>query len=63
MVFQANGLRDAFEGQGEAGFMGSCRFPGTYATYDTLEAVLRPGYFNSVSRLPLSWCLSAGRPA
>jgi len=38
MAFASNGLRDAFEGQGEAGFVAW-----TYATYDTLEQVLAPG--------------------
>ncbi len=57
MVFRSNGLRDAFEGQGEAGFTAW-----TYASYDPLETILRSGYFNSGTRLLLSWCLSAGRP-
>jgi hypothetical protein len=45
MSYAANGLRDAFEGQGEAGFMAW-----TYVTFDPLEAILAPGYFNSVGR-------------
>ena len=45
MVFVSNGLRDAFEGQGEAGFVAW-----TYATYDTLDQVLAPGYFSSFKR-------------
>ena len=48
MVFASNGLRDAFEGQGEAGFIAW-----TYATCDTLEQVLAPGYFNSFRRFGL----------
>ena len=45
MVFASNGIRDAFEGQGEAGFVAW-----TCATYDTLEQVLAPGYFNGFAR-------------
>lgn len=45
MSYAATGLRDAFEGQGEAGFMAW-----TYVSYDPLETILAPGYFNSVSR-------------
>jgi hypothetical protein len=48
MVFRSNGLRDVFEGQGEAGF-----FAYSYATYDPLEAVMAPGYFNGCRRLEL----------
>jgi hypothetical protein len=58
MAFASNGLRDAFEGQGEAGFVAW-----TYATYDTLEQVLAPSYFTSLRRFALtSWSLPAGRP-
>jgi hypothetical protein len=46
MGFQSNGLRDAFEGQGEAGF-----FVWSYATFDALEAVTAPGYFDGCRRL------------
>ena len=46
MGFQSNGLRDAFEGQGEAGFIVY-----SYATFDPLEAVTAPGYFNGCRRL------------
>ncbi len=46
MGFASNGIRDAFEGQGEAGFVAW-----TYATHDKLEQVLQPGYFNSFSRM------------
>ena len=42
----SSGLRDAFEGQGDAGF-----FAWTYASFDRLEEILRPGYFNSAHRL------------
>lgn len=45
MVFASHGIRDAFEGQGEAGFVAW-----TYATYDSLEQVLAPGYFNGFKR-------------
>jgi hypothetical protein len=42
MGFASNGIRDAFEGQGEAGFVAW-----TYATHDKLEDILKSGYFNS----------------
>ena len=45
MVFASNGTRDAFEGQGEAGFVAW-----TCATHDKLEDILKPGYFNSFGR-------------
>ena len=45
MAFASNGIRDAFEGQGEAGFVAW-----TYATNDRLEDILKPGYFNSFAR-------------
>ena len=45
MALRSHGLRDAFEAQGEAGFMAW-----TYGTYDPLETVLRPGYFNGFGR-------------
>jgi hypothetical protein len=45
MVLRSHGLRDAFEAQGEAGFMAW-----SYGTYDPLEAVLEPGYFASFGR-------------
>ena len=45
MAFASNGIRDAFEGQGEAGFVAW-----TYATNDRLEDILQPGYFNGFSR-------------
>ena len=45
MVLRSHGLRDAFEAQGEAGFMAW-----SYGTYDPLEAVLAPGYFASFGR-------------
>jgi hypothetical protein len=57
IAFAFNGLRDAFEGQGEAGFVAW-----TYATYDTLDQVLAPGYFSSFWRFALSWSLPTGRP-
>ena len=50
MSFLSNGLRDAFEGQGDAGF-----FAWTYASFDRLEEILRPGYFNSAHRLAHLW--------
>jgi hypothetical protein len=40
MAFTANGLRDAFEAQGELGFM-----YWTYASNDPLAEVLKPDYF------------------
>lgn len=45
MAFASNGIRDAFEGQSEAGFVAW-----TYASYDALEEILQPGYFHSFSR-------------
>jgi hypothetical protein len=57
MAFVSNGIRDAFEGQSEAGFVAW-----TYASYDSLEDILQPGYFQTFSRSP-AWGLSAGRPA
>ncbi len=57
MGFASNGIRDAFEGQSEAGFVAW-----TYASYDPLEEILQPGYFNGFGRSP-AWSLSAGRPA
>jgi len=50
MSFLSNGLRDAFEGQGDAGF-----FAWTYASFDRLEEILRPGYFNGAYRLAHLW--------
>lgn len=45
-------------GRGETGFVAW-----TYATYDTLEQVLAPGYFTSFRRFAkTSWSLSSGRP-
>jgi hypothetical protein len=61
MVFRANGLRDAFEGQGEAGFT-----DWSYASYDPLETILAPGYFASVDRLAPGHLIHVGtrpRPA
>ena len=46
MGFASDGIRDAFEGQGEAGFVAW-----TYATHDKLEDILKPGYFNGFGRL------------
>ncbi len=46
MVFASSGLRDAFEGQGEAGFMAF-----SYACFDPLEEVMVPGYFHGVRRM------------
>ena len=43
MPFAGNGLRDAFEAQGELGFM-----YWTYVTNDRLAEVLAPEYFRSV---------------
>jgi hypothetical protein len=57
MALVSNGIRDAFEGQSEAGFVAW-----TYASYDPLEEILQAGYFQSFSRSP-AWSLSAGRPA
>ena len=45
MVFRANGLRDAIEGQGEAAFT-----DWSYASYDPLETILAPNYFAGVDR-------------
>jgi hypothetical protein len=61
MVFKSNGLRDAFEGQGEAAFMAW-----TYTSHDPLEAILGCGYFNKVGRLAvgdLVYVASQPRPA
>ena len=55
MGFQSNGLRDAFEGQGEAGFIVY-----SYATFDPLEQVLVPGYFNSCRRLAVGDLIFVG---
>ena len=61
MAFQAHGLRAAFEAQGETGF-----FVYSYGTYDTLEAVLSPGYFNGYKRFEVGDLIFVGtrpRPA
>ena len=61
MVFRSNGLRDAFEGQGEPGFM-----VWTYASFDPLEDILEPGYFSGVTRFrvgDLVYVGTAPRPA
>jgi len=61
MVYQSNGLRDAFEGQGAAGF-----FAYTYATFDPLEEVLAEGYFNGSRQLAVGDLIFVGtrpRPA
>jgi hypothetical protein len=61
MVFRANGLRDAFEGQGEAGFT-----DWSYASYDPLKTILAPGYFAGVDRLAPGHLIHVGtrpRPA
>ena len=55
MGFQSNGLRDVFEGQGEAGFIAY-----TYATFDPLEEVLVPGYFSSCRRLAVGDLIFVG---
>jgi len=55
MGFQSNGLRDAFEGQGDAGFT-----VWSYATFDPLEAVLTSGYFNSCKRLAVGDLIFVG---
>ena len=55
MGYQSNGLRDAFEGQGEAGFIVY-----SYATFDPLEAVLVPGYFTSCRRLDVGDLIFVG---
>lgn len=61
MVFRANQLRDAFEGQGEAGFMVY-----SYACFDPFEEVLAPGYFPALNRLKMGDLVYLGisqRPA
>jgi hypothetical protein len=61
MAFRANGLRDAFEGQGEAAFMAW-----SYTSHDPLETILQCGYFNKVARLAvgdLVYVASQPRPA
>ena len=61
MAFQSNGLRDAFEGQGEPGFM-----VWTYASFDPLEAIMEPGYFTGMSRFRVGDLVYVGtspRPA
>lgn len=61
MGYQSNGLRDAFEAQGEAGF-----FAYSYGTFDPLEAVLAPGYFDGCRRLQVGDLIFVGtrpRPA
>ena len=55
MAFQSNGLRDAFEGQGEAGFIVY-----SYATFDPLEAVTALGYFNGCRRLAVGDLIFVG---
>ena len=55
MSFQSNGLRDAFEGQGEPGFM-----VWTYASFDPLEAILQPGYFSGCKRLAVGDLMFVG---
>ena len=45
MGFSPSGLRDAFEGQGEAGFIAY-----SYACHDRFEDVLAPGYFSGCTR-------------
>ena len=46
MGYKPHQLRDAFEGQGEAGFM-----VWTYATFDPIEAVMADGYFDGRARV------------
>lgn len=61
MAFMANGLRDAFEGQGDAQF-----FAFSYACFDPLEEVLEPGYFPSGRLLKVGDLMFVGtrpRPA
>ena len=61
MAFMANGLRDAFEGQGDAQF-----FAFSYACFDPLEEVLEPGYFPSGRLLKVGDLIFVGtrpRPA
>ena len=61
MVFRSNGLRDAFEGQGEPGFM-----VWTYASFDPLEDILEPGYFSNSASFrigDLVYVGTAPRPA
>lgn len=55
MGFQSNGLRDAFEGQGEAGFTAW-----SYASFDPLEQVLAPGYFTHCQRLAVGDLIFVG---
>ena len=55
MAFQSNGLRDAFEGQGDAGFVVY-----SYATFDPLEAVTAPGYFSGCKRLAVGDLIFVG---
>ena len=55
MGFQGNGLRDAFEGQGDAGFV-----VWSYATFDPLEQVIAPGYFARCQRLAVGDLIFVG---
>src|SRR6056297_2791558 len=55
MGFQGNGLRDAFEGQGDAGFI-----VWSYATFDPLEQVIAPGYFARCQRLAVGDLIFVG---
>ena len=55
MAFHSTGLRDAFEGQGDAGFT-----VWSYATFDPLKQVLAPGYFNSCRRLAVGDLIFVG---
>jgi hypothetical protein len=60
MGYAGSGLRDAFEGQGEAGFMAF-----TYSCFDPLPQVLAPGYFQGCTRLrpgDLIWLGISPRP-
>jgi hypothetical protein len=57
----SNGLRDAFEGHGDADF-----FAFAYACFDPIEEVLRPGYFRTGRLLKVGDLIFVGtrpRPA
>jgi hypothetical protein len=60
MGYAGSGLRDAFEGQGDAGFMAF-----SYSCFDPLSEVLAPGYFQGCTRMragDLIWLGISPRP-
>lgn len=60
MGYAGSGLRDAFEGQGDAGFMAF-----SYSCFDPLPVVLAPGYFQGCTRMrpgDLIWLGISPRP-